>query len=263
MMSIIKKSFSQFVSVLTAVLMLCAMTAFPQSESYAVTGLESEAELKSKENQLAMLINEYRISNGLNAVYVVPYLNEVSDVRVNESVELFSHYRPNGTKFSTAIDQSVFPFCKVYETLAAGSDTAEATFGQWLNSPDHNKILLTENITHMGVGVVHDTDTDYHWYWQTVYAVTDAQFADQYLPTEYEIVPQAEGDITGDGFVDTYDYLSLADYLYKKANNIPVYLNPAQLQTADCFRDGILSEADAKVMVRYILGEYKTLPYIF
>ncbi len=242
-------------------LILCAVSAFPRGESYGAS--ESDTELRSMENKLAMLVNDFRKENGLNAVYVVPYLNEVSDIRVKESVEVFSHYRPDGTKFSTTIDQSIIPFSKVYENLAAGSGTAEATFGQWLNSPDHRKIILTENITHMGVGVVHDENTEYHWYWQTVYAVTDAEFADQYLPTEYEIVPQAEGDITGDGLVDTYDYLSLADYLYKRANDIPVYLNPAQLQTADCFRDGILSEADAKVMVRYILGEYKTLPYIF
>ncbi len=261
MMTITKKFLSKFIGVFTAVLMLCAMFVFPQSESYSAS--ESSAEMKSKANKLAMLINEYREENGLNPLYIVPYLNDVSDIRVNESIENFSHYRPNGTKFSTAIDYSIVPFSKVYETLAAGSDTAEDTFEQWMNSEDHRKILLTPNISHMGIGITYNEDTLYEWYWQAIYAVTNAQYADQYLPTEYEVVPKAEGDITGDGLVDTYDYLSLADYLYKKANNIPVYLNPAQLQTADCFRDGLLTEADAKVMVRYILGEYKTLPFIF
>lgn len=261
MMTITKKFLSKFIGVFTAVLMLCAMFVFPQSESHSAS--ESSAEMKSKANKLAMLINEYREENGLNPLYIVPYLNDVSDIRVNESIENFSHYRPNGTKFSTAIDYSIVPFSKVYETLAAGSDTAEDTFEQWMNSEDHRKILLTPNISHMGIGITYNEDTLYEWYWEAIYAVTNAQYADQYLPTEYEVVPKAEGDITGDGLVDTYDYLSLADYLYKKANNIPVYLNPAQLQTADCFRDGLLTEADAKVMVRYILGEYKTLPFIF
>lgn len=261
MMTITKKFISKFISVFTAVLMLCAMFVLPQSESYGAS--ESIAEMKSKANELAILINEFREENGLKPLYIVPYLNDVSDIRVNESMINFSHYRPNGTKFSTTIDYSIVPFSKVYETLAAGSDTAEDTFGQWLNSEDHLKIMLTANISHMGIGVAYNENTPYQWYWQAVYAVTNAQYADQYLPTEYEVVPKAEGDITGDGFVDTYDYLSLAEYLYKKANDIPVYLNPAQLQTADCFRDGLLTEADAKVMVRYILGEYKTLPYIF
>ncbi len=31
---------------------------------------------------------------------------------------------------------------------------------------------------------------------------------------------------------------------------------------ADCFRDGIITEADAKILAKYILGECAALPYI-
>lgn len=35
------------------------------------------------------------------------------------------------------------------------------------------------------------------------------------------------------------------------------------MEAADCFRDGIITESDAKALQRYILGEYDELPYIF
>lgn len=118
-------------------------------------------------------------------------------------------------------------------------------------------------MTHIGIAAVYDEDTDYGYYWQLTMVSTDQIFAEQYIPAVNEIVPQAEGDITGGGVVDTFDYLALTGYLDKMNKGIPVHFNEDQLETADCFRSGIVSEADAKVMVRFILGEIDSLPCEF
>ena len=147
--------------------------------------------------------------------------------------------------------------------FTAARATPQETMEQWLNSPQHRATILNPNLTHMGIGAAYEQNSEYEYYWTQLFVISDAHFQNEYIPRRHNIIPQCEGDITGDAAVDTFDYISLADYIYKRSQNIPVYFNPEQLQTADCFRDGLITESDAKVLVRYILGEYDTLPYVF
>lgn len=261
MIGCIKNSLKKIVSCITAVSMTFVISAFPQNASDASDIPDSQ--LKEAANEIAFLVNEYRAENGLNPIYVVPYMNDAATVRARECIVDFNHLRPDGSKFSTAIDDSIIPYYVLFENIAAGSSTPAETLEQWKNSDRHRSVILRSDITHMGVGVGYDPNSIYGWYWEQNFAICDEDIPGQYIPSRHEITPQAEGDITGDAVVDSYDYIALADYIYKKKNNIPVYFNEAQLQTADCFRDGLITEADAKVMVRYILGEYTTLPFVF
>ncbi|MDE6774797.1 MAG: SCP-like extracellular [Ruminococcus sp.] len=261
MMNCIRYSFKKIISFMTAVTMIFAISAFPKNTSEAVQ--IPETNLKEMANELAFLVNEFRAENGLNPVYVVPYMNDMATVRARECIADFGHLRPDGSKFSTIIDDSIVPYDVIFENIAAGRETPAETLEQWKNSEKHVGVILRPDVTHMGVGVGYEENSIYQWYWEQNFAICEEDIQGQYIPTRYEITPQAEGDITGDAVVDSYDYIALADYIYKKKNDIPVYLNDAQLETADCFRDGLITEADAKVMVRYILGEYTTLPFVF
>lgn len=261
MLNCIEKPLKKIISIITSISMIFIISAFPQNNSEA--SQLPDAQLKEMANRLAFLVNEYRAENGLNPVYVVPYMNDVAAVRARECIADFNHLRPDGSKFSTAVDDTIIPYYVLFENIAAGSSTPEATLEQWKNSERHRSVILRPDITHMGMGVGFEQNSVYGWYWEQNFAICDVDIPGQYIPAEHEITPQAEGDITGDAIVDTYDYIALADYIYKKKNNIPVYLNDAQLKTADCFRDGIITEADAKVIVRYVLGEYTTLPFVF
>lgn len=255
----LKNMFSRIAGFITA-----AVMAFTLTSAFAANAADSTENDKDElVKQIALMVNKARSELGLNPVYVVPCLCDVADVRAAETVEYFSHSRLDGSSFSTAIDTSIVPFEFAAENLAAGSSTALDTFSQWKNSPGHWAAIINPDITHMGIGVVYAEDSDYGFYWQQTFVKINKEFADQYIPTENEIVPQADGDINGDGTVNAFDYIVLTEYITKKKNNIPVYFNDAQLKAADCFKDGIISESDAKVLVRYILGEYKSLPYIF
>lgn len=251
--------FSRIAGFITA-----AVMAFSLASAFGTNAADTaENDTDELVKQIALMVNQARSELGLNPVYVVPYLCDAANVRAAETVEYFAHSRLDGSSFSTAIDTSIVPYEYIAENLAAGSSTALDTFNQWKNSPGHWSAIINPEITHMGIGVVYAEDSDYGFYWQQIFVKTNKEFADQYLPTENEIVPQADGDINGDGVVNAFDYITLTEYITKKKNNIPVYFNDAQLKAADCFKDGIISESDAKVMVRYILGEYRSLPYIF
>lgn len=222
-----------------------------------------EDQLRSMANEIAILVNEARAENGLEPVYVVPYLCEFAEVRAEETIQQFSHTRMNGRSFSSLIDTSIVDYSAIAENIAAGSDNAADTFEQWKNSPGHWANIMKPTMTHIGIGVVYDPESDYEWYWQQTFIRTDMEFADQYLPTEYEVAPKADGDLNGDGIVNSFDYILLSNYICKKNSNSAVFLNPAQIAAADCFHDGMITESDAKVMVRYLLGEYKSLPFEF
>lgn len=262
MMNAFKKAFSKIIGFLTAVTMIFTIAALPTEDSHAEEVTDNQ--LSDMAIEIAFLVNELRAEYGLNPVYVVPYLCDTARVRARECIQDFSHLRPDGSKFSSIIDDNLVPYSVLFENIAAGYGTPEETMEQWKHSEKHFKTMLTPNITHMGVGVAYEQNSCYQWYWeQTFVIMDDYHFDNEYIPQRHEIIPQAEGDLSGDAVIDAFDYLILADYIYKTSNNIPVYLNDAQLETADCFRDGIITESDAKVLVRYILGEYDKLPFIF
>lgn len=260
MMTTIKKMVKRMVSFVSAVVMTAMMTAYAPANAVEEFTDDQAAVLT---NEVAILVNKARVEAGLKPLYVLPYLGEVAEIRAVESAESFSHSRRDGSSFASAIDTDEVPYGLALENLAGGFATAEETFDQWRHSSGHWANVMNPDITHMGIGVYYDEDSAFGWYWQQVFVATSKEFEDQYLPSDQEIVPEAVGDVTGDGIVDTFDYLLLIDYLRKKKTDYPVYFNEAQIKAADCFKDGIVSEADAKVMARYLLGEYASLPFVF
>lgn len=265
MLATAKRFYSKMVSVLTAVVMACTTAIFTISTA---SGEDlTEARMREMVNELAILVNEEREALGLNPLYCTPYLMECAQIRADESSEYFSHTRPDSRSYSSIVDYDIIPWAFIGENLAGGSNTAAGAMQQWKDSPKHWATITNPDYTHMGMGLCYNPDGDggYTWYWSQVFTAEwdKAEYADQYLPTNKVIVPASEGDIDGDAAITTFDYIMLLDYIHKKQQGIPAYLNDAQMEAADCFKDGRITEADAKAMMRYILGEYKTLPYVF
>lgn len=261
MLNNLKNFAKKAIDCITALVMVITITSTPLTNAHAESIPDNQ--LNDMAIEIAFLVNEYRAENNLNPIFVVPYLCDSARVRSRECIQTFSHTRPDSSKFATIIDTNLIPYSAAYENIAAGYSNPEDTMKQWKESPGHNAAMLNPDLTHMGIGVAYEQNSTYQYYWSQLFIITDAHFREEYIPNRHDIIPQAEGDITGDADVDTYDYIALADYIYKKNQNIPVYFNEEQLKTADCFRDGLITESDAKALVRYVLGEYESLPYIF
>lgn len=249
-----KKFFNRIVSLISAIVTITVMSA-----SVAASNAAEELDPDEMVSKIALMVNNARAEAGLEKVYVLPYLNEVAETRAIETAINYDHRRRNDFGFEQAIDTEMVSYTIAAETLATGCETAEEAFAKFTN---YNAMMMSE-MTHIGIAVVYDEDTDHGYYWQMTMVSTNQSFAEQYIPSENNIVPKSGGDITGDGVVDAFDYLALTGYLDKMHKGIPVHFNEAQIETADCFRDGIVSEADAKVMVRFILGETTSLPCEF
>ena len=227
-----------------------------------------EADTEQYAKEIAVMVNEARAANGLPPMYISPYLMDVAHLRASESVILIDdkHHRPDGSKWSTAIDRNIAPYIYAAENLAAAGTTPTAVMAQWQASPRHWAAILSTSPTHMGVGVVYDPASRYRWYWildMIQYSGEGGVMEGQYIPQKYDIVPKSCGDINGDGVVDTFDYVNLTVYLEKQAAGEPVSYNDLQMEAADCLKDGQVTIADAKALQRYLLGEYTALPYEF
>lgn len=249
-----KNMMNKAISIIAAIIMMAAMTAMN------VSGADEEEMTVMTEN-LAVMINEAREAEGLAPVYVVPEVNEAAQIRAEESIyETMARGRNMTGGIESVIDEEIIPYEYAAEILAAGTCTAEETMNCWKNSESHWETLMAADITHIGVGAVYEEDSVYGYYWQVTVIRTNVEFADQYIAGEEETAEITKGDITGDGYVDAYDYIAITNYLFD--NNTENVMSSEQLETADCFRDGLITEADAKVLAQYILGECKSLPVI-
>lgn len=223
--------------------------------SIAAASAAEQPDYNAMAEEIVILVNEARAEEGLAPLYMAPYLNDVANVRARECMETFSHYRPNGELFITALDTNVVGYSSAAENIAAGNSTAEATFNQWKSSSGHWNSIMSPYYTHIGVGVCYEPNSMYGWYWSQFFIATDDAVDGQFVPERYKVVPVAPGDVNGDGCVDIYDYILLVKYKTEGA-----VLNDLQLESADCMRDGEITIADCVVLRKYIFGQYDTLP---
>lgn len=251
------KIINKIISIISAMVLsiVCLMT-FPVNLSGNTVG-GAEMDVETAAEMMASRFNEERIKMGLQPLYIVPYLNEVANVRANDLVTLFDHARPDGTKIADIIDTEIVDYSGAAEVLARGSFDIEAVLNAWKSSKGHWGFITREKATHIGISVVYDPDSDFKWYWAAVIINMDEGMTlpDQRMPLENEIVPTYCGDVNGDGQIDSFDLVLLNQYINNK-----VFFNTAQKEAADILADGAITSADAAALRKYILGEYGELP---
>lgn len=122
-------------------------------------------------NEVADLVNSHRIANGLSRLIHVTAgpMFIGSNVRANETIERFSHTRPDGSDCWTAYRESGFQFegaiaaeniAKAYQSTS-GLAAAVKGFDLLKASPSHNRNMLNPDITHMSFGLIYDAHTGY------------------------------------------------------------------------------------------------------
>lgn len=249
----------RIVSVIAMIVMTAAMAAYLPAVNAA-----EEPDTEAMANEIAVLINEAREAAGLAPIYILPYLSEIAENQAFEAALDYDGGRRDSAHVASSIDKSIVNYRKAAGNSAVGTATAEETLEMWKADSKKWALIMNKDITHMGIAVVYDEDTEFGWYWQQAMVATNMTFAEQYLPEgENEAAPVIAGDINNDGMVNMYDYLTLVSYLNQAHNGKQIVFTDAQLEAADCFKDGIISEADAKIIAKYILGEVTSLPYQF
>ena len=131
---------------------------------------EADKELTFAE-QVVELVNQERTKAGLNAVTLDQNIASAALVRAKEIETSFSHTRPNGSKFSTALTEQGVTFKGAGENIAWGQKSPEAVMQAWMNSEGHRANILNKNFTKS--------------VWDIIRMLPDVTSGHSYLPTNF------------------------------------------------------------------------------
>ncbi len=119
------------------------------------------------ETEVIRLVNIERAKEGLRPVVANKSLRSSAALRAVEIVESFSHTRPNGKKWATAINVN---YVCAGENIAAGQRTPERVVQAWMESEGHRKNIMNPKYSEIGVGCYYDADQPYRYYWGQLFA---------------------------------------------------------------------------------------------
>ncbi|BFL39364.1 CAP domain-containing protein [Clostridia bacterium UC5.1-1D1] len=103
-------------------------------------------------SQVVALVNAERAKEGLSPLTIDARVQQAAQVRAQESAQSFSHTRPNGSSFSTALTEAGVSYRGAGENIAYGQSTPQAVVTAWMNSSGHRANIMSKNFTTIGVG---------------------------------------------------------------------------------------------------------------
>ena len=113
--------------------------------------------------QVVKLVNEERAKAGLPALTMDADITAAANVRAKEIKQSFSHTRPNGSSFSSALKEQGVSFRGSGENIAWGQKSPEQVMNGWMNSDGHRANILNKNFKNIGVGYYQDENGVNHW----------------------------------------------------------------------------------------------------
>lgn len=102
--------------------------------------------------QVVNLVNEERSKEGLSPLALDKTVAAAAQVRAQEIVTSFSHTRPDGTSFATALKEQNISYRRAGENIAWGQKTPEEVVNAWMNSSGHRANIMNPDFTSIGVG---------------------------------------------------------------------------------------------------------------
>ena len=116
------------------------------------------------------LINDYRLSRGLNAVEINARLTAAASAHSHDLArrDTISHEGSDGSHPWTRVQRTGYPARFTAENVGVGQKSMANVIEGWRRSPPHNANLLAGNARQMGVAMVYRPGTRYKTYWTLV-----------------------------------------------------------------------------------------------
>lgn len=115
------------------------------------------------------LVNIERAKEGLKPLKKDDTLTGLSDIRAKETVTLFDHKRPNGTKWSTILKENNVSYTNAAENIASGYSTPEDVVNAWMNSEGHRASIMSKTYEKIGVSCYIDNNSKDKYYWAQLF----------------------------------------------------------------------------------------------
>lgn len=134
-----------------------------QGSSSVSAGIQSSSTV----SEVVRLTNSARGQNGYAALVEDGALSEAAAVRAREIARSFSHTRPSGASFSSALSESGVSYLRAGENIASGQKSASEVVNAWMNSPGHRANILNSSYSRIGSASVNIDGT---LYWVQLFA---------------------------------------------------------------------------------------------
>ena len=131
------------------------------------TSVSAGIQSSSAASEVVRLTNSARSQNGYAALVEDGALSEAAAVRAREIARSFSHTRPSGASFSSALSESGVSYLRAGENIASGQKSASEVVNAWMNSPGHRANILNSSYSRIGSASVNIDGT---LYWVQIFA---------------------------------------------------------------------------------------------
>lgn len=123
----------------------------------------TDTENQSFAMRVIELVNQERAKEGLPALVYDAGIEKAALVRAKETEKSFSHTRPDGKSFSTALTEAGVTFRGAGENIAYGQRTPEQVMEGWMNSPGHRANIMNKDYKKIGVGYYQNANGVNYW----------------------------------------------------------------------------------------------------
>lgn len=138
---------------LAVIILLCAALS-PQASAAST--------LSNYENAVLFWTNVERSRHGLSKFKTTDALCSAANVRAGELYTKFSHTRPSGSKWTTALSAKGIKYSSAAENIASGYSTPCAVVKAWMESDGHRANILNSKYSYLGVGC-YGPNGKYYW----------------------------------------------------------------------------------------------------
>ena len=112
---------------------------------------EDTEENSTYAEQIVALVNVEREKAGLAPVTMSQELGQAAMIRAKEIEVSFSHTRPNGSYFTSVLQENGITYRLAGENIAWGQKSPEEVMNAWMNSAGHRANILNPNFKELGV----------------------------------------------------------------------------------------------------------------
>lgn len=133
----------------------------------------SNRNLSAETSEMLGYVNEVRKQYGLRELDGLELLDSAADVRANELLENYSHDRPDGNSYITAIEETDLPEWRAAaENIAYGMNsmtTVKEAFDAWMDSPPHRENILNPDVRYVACAKATKSDNGEYTYWEQLF----------------------------------------------------------------------------------------------
>lgn len=113
--------------------------------------------------QVVNLVNKEREKRNLAPLSIDKSVQAAAQVRAQECEQSFSHTRPDGSGFATALKEQKVSYRTAGENIAWGQRSPEEVVNAWMNSDGHRANILSARYTSIGVGYYQNAKGVNYW----------------------------------------------------------------------------------------------------